>query len=135
MNKIIYYIKLYLPLFLQMCRFGIVGLLAAGVHISIVFYLVQYQELAPLVANLFGFLFGFQISYWGHRLWTFNYTSGSHRDLISKLLVVQVINMVANETLFSVFLSFHIPYLVALLIVLTILPFFTFISSKMWVFR
>lgn len=119
----------------QLLRFGIVGVLAAALHMSIVIWLVQQWSLLPLIANVFAFGASFQVSYWGHRWWTFAGTSALHREALPKLILVQVINFAANESLFYIFLSLHLPYPVALLIVLTVLPFFTFFSSKLWVFR
>jgi len=125
----------YQPLLSQLFRFGIVGLTAAALHFSIVVMLVQTWLFMPLVANIFGFAAGFQVSYWGHRMWTFSETVTSHRVALPRLLIVQAINLLANETLFYIFLSLNLPYPVALLIVLSTLPLFTFISSKLWVFR
>jgi putative flippase GtrA len=128
-------LRAYLPLFYQLFRFGIVGLAASAVHFGIVVLLVQNWTMQPLVANIFGFAGGLQISYWGHRMWTFNDTSTLHRVALPRLLVVQIISLLANETLFYIFLSLNLPYPVALLVVLTTLPIFTFVSSKLWVFR
>jgi len=122
-------------LFAQLLRFGIVGLTAAALHFSIVVGAVEYLALLPLIANVFAFAFAFQISYWGHRLWTFAGTTSLHREAFPKLMLIQVINFAANESLFYIFLNLNLPYPVALLIVLTTLPVFTFISSKLWVFR
>ncbi len=132
MNKLI---AKYLPLLSQLFRFGVVGVSAAIIHIGTVIILVQRWSFLPLVANIFGFLIAFQCSYWGHRLWTFNDTVSSHRTALPKLLVVQVLNLLANETLFYIFLSLNLPYPVALVAVQAILPVFTFTSSKIWVFR
>lgn len=135
MNKIFNTFESYFPLATQIFRFGMVGLIAASVHISIVVTLVQHAQLLPLVANIFAFCISFQMSYWGHRLWTFNDTEVLHRAALPKLLFIQLLNFAANESLFYVFLSLDIPYPIALIFVLTILPIFTFISSKLWVFR
>ncbi len=135
MKKIIDSIGIYFPWFSQICRFGTVGLTAASIHFSIVVTLVQANMFVPLVANVFGFLVSFQISYWGHRLWTFHDAVVLHRVAFLRLLCVQVISLAANESLFYIFLSLHLPYPIALLIVLTIIPIFTFLSSKLWVFR
>jgi putative flippase GtrA len=124
-----------IELIAQLFRFGIVGLTAAAIHFTIVVTLVQMFFLAPLLANFFGFFVSFQVSYWGHRLWTFAATDILHRAAFPKLLVIQLINFAANESLFYILLSWHLPYQIALIIVLTVLPVFTFISSKMWVFR
>lgn len=119
----------------QFFRFGIVGFLAAMVHISIVAYLVQLHHFIPLVANIYAFLISFQASYWGHRFWTFHDSDALHAVAIPKLLIIQIVNFAANEALFFIFLSLKIPYILALVLVLSILPVFTFASSKLWVFR
>ena len=129
------YFSAYAPLVGQVARFGIVGLSAAAIHFSTVMMLVQYFAMQPLVANILGFCVAFQMSYWGHRLWTFNAGSIQHSDALPRLIAVQIGNLVANEALFYTFLRMHIPYQLALLIVLTTLPIFTFLLNKFWVFR
>jgi putative flippase GtrA len=125
----------YFPLLMQIFRFGIVGLLAACVHFSLVVLLVENAFLSPLTANIVGFMIAFQVSYWGHKLWTFRSYHLRHREAYPKLIFVQLMNLTANQSLFYVFLSLNLPYPIALCCVLMILPIFTFISSKWWVFR
>ncbi len=124
-----------ISLFFQLCRFGLVGLTAAAIHFSTVVFLVQTFMFQPLVANIIGFMLAFNCSYWGHKLWTFQDTTSRHAIALPKLLTVQLMNFAANESLFSIFLWMNLPYTLALLLVLTILPIFTFIASKWWVFR
>lgn len=123
------------PLFLQIFRFGLVGFSAACLHFLIVIMLVQNHFFLPLTANIFGFVISFHLSYFGHRFYTFPGTMESHQLALPKLFFLQMINFAANESLFYLFLSFHLSYPVALFIVLAILPIFTFIFSKFWVFR
>ena len=125
----------YIPLVAQLFRFGIVGLSAAAIHFSVVVLLVQNELYPPLIANIIAFFISFQMSYWGHRLWTFNGTITAHREAYSKLILVQALNLTASEWLFYFFLSLHLPYQIALLIVLSVLPLFTFTVSKFWVFK
>lgn len=119
----------------QLYRFGVVGLSAATLHFCIVVTLVQGCLLDPLIANVFAFGIAFQVSYWGHRLWTFKDTIIPHREAFLKLMMVQIMNFALNESLFYLFLTWNLPYEIALTIVLSILPIFTFVSSKLWVFR
>lgn len=120
---------------IQISRFLTVGSLAAAVHFSVVVLLVQYVGYEPLIANVGGFVLAFQISYWGHRLWTFSETEISHREAYPKLVMVQITNFGLNEIFYYFLLSLHLPYQVALLIVLAVLPIFTFVTSKFWVFQ
>lgn len=119
----------------QIMRFLLVGVIAAAVHFSMVVLLVQSYHYLPLIANVGGFVVSFQVSYWGHRTWTFSGTEVLHREAYPRLVAVQVVNFAMNESLYYFFLSMNLPYQVALLIVLAILPAFTFISSKFWVFQ
>lgn len=121
-------------LFFQIMRFGIVGVIASLVHFSCVVFFVQLLHWLPLVANIVGFSIGVQVSYWGHRTFTFRDSDASHRVAYPRLVMLQTGNFIANEGLFSLFLSLHLPYQVALLIVLAIMPIFTFMISRAWVF-
>lgn len=123
-------------LFFQLFRFGIVGVSAGAVHFSVVVFFVEMSLLKPLFANIIAFMIAFQVSYSGHRYWTFRGTVTDHRVAFPKLFLVSTLTFFANESLFYVFMSyFQLPYQVALLIVLTILPITTFALSKFWVFR
>lgn len=123
-------------LFKQLIRFGIIGLCAAAVHFGILIALVEIKHFNPLVANIFAFFISFQISYWGHRSWTFYGTTVSHRIAFPKLLLIGSTNFAANEGLFYIFLTvFNLPYPVAQFLVLTILPIANFTLGKYWVFR
>ncbi len=118
----------------ELFRFGCVGVVAASVHFSIVMIAVSVGNMLPLVANVFAFAIAFQVSYWGHRLFTFK-ADTAHGEAFPKLMLVQLINLALNESLFYIFLSFDLPYPLALFITLSILPLFTFFSARFWVFK
>ena len=130
------FLKRYIPLIKQLMRFGVIGVTAATVHFSIVVCLVETHTLTPLYANVIAFLIAFQISYWGHRSWTFAGTTTTHRVAIPRLFAVGTSGLALNQSLFYFFLTFaQLPYPLALLAVLTITPLITFTLSKLWVFR
>lgn len=119
----------------QFMRFGIIGMFAAIVHLGTVILLVESNLLPPLLANIIAFMIAFQVSYFGHRLWTFQ-ADTEHRRAFPKLLLVSCTTFIANEGLFYLLMTiFKMPYIAALFIVLTLLPIFTFTLSKLWVFR
>ena len=124
-----------LPLFLQLTRFGMVGISAAFVHFSVVVFLVEWGWLQPLLANILAFSLAFQVSYWGHRRFTFKHTSQEHRIAFPRLLLVSVSAFLVNETLFYFLMKkFNLSYEVALLLVLMVLPLGVFLVNKFWVF-
>ena len=119
----------------QIARFLTVGVTAAFVHFSVVVYLVNFHQYLPLIANVAGFVVSFQVSYWGHRAWTFSNTEVMHREAYPKLVLLQIFNFGMNELLYFILLSLHLPYQLALLIVLSILPAFTYLTSKYYIFQ
>src|SRR5579864_7998819 len=126
----------YLPLFLQFTRFGLVGLTAALVHFTVVVLLVEGQGLRPLLANVLAFCLAFQVSYWGHRYWTFRGTEQRHGLAFPRLLLVSSLAFLANESLFYILMTqFKLPYRPALILVLSVLPLAVFLVNKLWVFK
>lgn len=121
---------------MQLIRFGIIGFCAAAVHTIIVVWLVKSFGFNPLIANIFAFLIAFNVSYVGHRYWSFAETNAKHKIAIPRFLLVAIISFILNEGLFYIFLNiFNFYYIAALLLVLIIVPIFTFVSSKLWVFK
>lgn len=136
MNYNIRSLFLRYPLTRQLFYFGMVGTTAAIVQLSIVIFLVNTTALQPLAANVIGFLFAFNVSYFGHRQLTFEETQTQHHIAIRRLFSIAVSTFIANESLFYIFLRvFKLHYFVALFLVLLILPVSTFILNKYWVFR
>lgn len=122
--------------FWQLTRFGIVGLSAAIIHFSIVVLLVEYCQAQPLAANVIAFFTAFQVSYWGHRQWTFSGTTKRHTIAFPRLLLVSFLAFIANESMFYLFMKqFALSYPVALFLVLGILPLIVFTANKLWVFE
>jgi len=129
-------LKNRLPLFLELTRFGLVGISAAMIHFAIVVALVESQWLQPLVANIVAFSVAFQISYWGHRYWTFSGTQQKHAVAFPRLLLVSGLAFITNESLFYILMTlFKLPYMLALLMVLSVLPVAVFTLNKLWVFE
>lgn len=124
------------PLLRQLTYFGLIGSCAAAVQLLTVIALVETTRLEPLLANAVGFLLAFNVSYLGHRRFTFADTNAKHHIAIRRLFTVASANFIANESLFFIFLRvFKLYYPVALFLTLIILPTITFILGKFWVFK
>ena len=52
-------------------RFVIIGVLAAIVHMSLAWVLIERSDVAPFISNLAGFSAAFTVSFLGQYLWTF----------------------------------------------------------------
>ncbi len=119
----------------QLFAFGTVGSLAAATHLLIVFLLVE-RHMHPLTANVVAFVVAFQISYFGHRYWTFHGTRARHRVAVSRFLLTAVASLAMNEGMFYLLLTLTtMPYLPALALVLVCVTPATFLLGKLWAFR
>ena len=119
----------------QLLRFGIVGALAAAVHFTAVVIQVSLFALHPLIANVIAFLVAFQVSYLGHRHWTFSHTKDGSNQSVWRFFLVAVSSFFVNEGLFYCFLRFtSLPYWVSLAVVLILVAGMTFLLGKFWAF-
>ena len=124
------------PLFLQLLRFAIIGILASACHFMVVYLLVSSFQIEALIANIFAFFIAFIISYLGHSLWTFSEIKHEHKSVIRKFFLVASIGFIFNEGGYFLLLSYtSLSYLTALLIILFLIPILTFILSKFWAFN
>lgn len=91
--------------------------------------------MAPLTANVLGFLSAFMVSYYGHRYFTFDCHTHKLASL-GRLFLVGIANLALNELAYALFLAlFNDQYLLALCINLILLAVLTFFVNKYWVFK
>ncbi|TDR82715.1 GtrA family protein [Paludibacterium purpuratum] len=120
----------------QLFWFGVVGISALVVHYLTVTVVLTPLGLAPLIANVAAFLLAFQVSYWGHRQFTFGHSGTPHRQSLPRFFGVACLSFFVNEALYALLLRFTaLDYRVSLLIVLFAVAALTFVLSKLWAFR
>ncbi|MFD0895398.1 GtrA family protein [Luteolibacter ambystomatis] len=121
-----------MKLSVQVIRFGCVGVAAMLVHLGVVSVLVP-GGMSPLVANVAAFTVAFQVSYGGHRRWTFEADGGWGAYL--RMLAVSLASFALNEAMYAGLLRFTtLDYRAALFLVLVVVAFLTFAASRLWVF-
>ncbi|HQQ63624.1 MAG TPA: GtrA family protein [Pseudomonadales bacterium] len=119
----------------ELLRFLVVGASAAAVHFVVVLLLVQWYALQPLLANIAAFITAFQVSYFGHRFWTFAHTDTQHSQSLPRFLLVAVLGFASNECLYYLLLQYTtLPYWLSLGMVLVLVAVMTFVLSKLWAF-
>jgi putative flippase GtrA len=123
----------------QLARFGVVGVAAMAVHWLIVAGIVPLG-MAPLIANVIGFAVAFNVSYFGHRNWTFSASDGpaaaGHAITFTRFLSVAGASFILNELMYSLLLRYTaLDYRAALLLVLIAVAALTFVLSRYWAFR
>lgn len=121
--------------FFQLARFGAVGLSALIVHWLSVVTIVPLG-VPPLIANVMAFLVAFQVSYWGHRTWTFDVRHLPHRVTLPRFLLTACAAFAVNESLYFLLLTYtRMDYRLSLLIVLLGVVTTSYVLSKLWAFR
>lgn len=119
----------------RLLRFGMVGTLAALVHLFMVMLLVEQARLSPLRANVAGFGVAFLVSYGGQRYFTFHDGDSPHRQALPRYLVVATVGWLLNQSLFALLLALTpLPYPLALGLVLALVAGLTFVLGRHWVF-
>ena len=120
-------------IFWETVRYGCVGGLSTVLHFCTVLALAG-SGMDPLAANAVAFAATFQVSYLGHRHWTFAAPGNGTGYL--RMLLVSLLAFGANETLYALLLKTGaLDYRAALLVVLAMVGGGTYLASRCWVFR
>jgi putative flippase GtrA len=118
----------------ELIWFAVIGISALLVHFLLVLLLVP-QGLQPLLANVLAYLLAFQVSYWGHRLKTFEAAHLPHSQTLPRFFAVASLSFLLNEGLYYLLLRFTpLDYRIALLLVLFCVAVVTFVLSRLWAF-
>lgn len=115
-------------------RFGLVGLAATAVHLTIVTLLIQ-AGLVPLLANLLAFLCAFGVSFSGHYFWTFR-SSASIANAVIRFFLIAAGGFLINSALLSMLLCWtKLENTTCALIAVLIVPVLSFFASRLWGFK
>jgi len=116
-------------------RFGLVGIMATLIHMTVVWFLVSFYPLPVLASNLIAFLVAFSVSFSGNYYWTFR-ANCSLKKALTRLFLISGSAFLVNSFLLSWLLDrgFFSPTVSAITAV-GIIPVITFVSSRLWVFR
>jgi putative flippase GtrA len=115
-------------------RFGLVGILATGIHVGIYFLAVLVLGIVPTIATALAFLVALTISYTLNHRWTFR-AKGGHRRYFIRYLIIALTGSVLNMTIMHLCTTVlgWSHYLGLVIVVLTIPP-LTFLGNLLWGF-
>jgi putative flippase GtrA len=87
------------PLFAQLFRFGVLGVVSVIAEFSLLFFLKDYIGLDLMIANRIAFGIVLLANYWASRAWVFG--SGTHSSQIEFVIFVGVslVGLAINELL------------------------------------
>ena len=112
-----------------------VGATAALVHWVVVVLLVSGGYLTPLVANLFGWLVAFGVSFTGHYQLTFRHQRTGVTQAIRRFFLLSAFGFAINEATYALLLKQTLlPYEFLLALILVGVAALTFIFSRFWAF-
>jgi putative flippase GtrA len=115
--------------------FIVVGTAAAATHWLVVVALVERLHLAPLVANVGGWLVAFGVSFGGHFLATFGDRMAPLLRALRRFVLVSAAGFIVNEIAYATLLHGTAwRYDIALAAVLIGVAIATYLLSRNWAF-
>lgn len=116
-------------------RFALVGIAATLVHIAVVFGILTFIQISPIVANFCAFIVAFIVSFSGNYIWTFK-APGQAQRAMQRYFVVSGCACLANSGLLLCILQVtSLEPQLAALIAACIIPALTFLGSRFWSFK
>ncbi|NOU14625.1 MAG: GtrA family protein [Methylococcaceae bacterium] len=120
----------------QVFKFIIVGGLATATHASLFVFIIETHIANALQANFIAFSVAFLISFLGQYHWTFRNSSDRHwTKKMARFLMVALIGLGLNTAAVYIIVDkLLLPYLYAVLFMVTVVPVTTFVINKKWAF-
>ncbi|KAF1053041.1 MAG: hypothetical protein GAK43_01612 [Stenotrophomonas maltophilia] len=116
-------------------RFAIVGVCATALHMLVVWLLLSYTRIDPLLANLLAFLCAFGLSFSGNYLWTFS-APGTPGKAMQRFFLISLCAFIANSALLALLLTQPwLPPRLAALASASVVPGISFLASRLWGFK
>lgn len=120
----------------QLAWFITVGCAAAATHWGVVVAAVSGLGMAPLVANVAGWLVAFCVSFAGHYLLTFRHHHAPLARAARRFFAVSALGFAVNELAYAWLLkATALRYDVLLALILIAIAGMTFILGRLWAFR
>lgn len=121
-------------LFVQIFKFGIVGVIATIVDFAFLYFFKELCHFDVLVANTLSFCISVIYNYIASVKWVFDVnTEKDKRKQFITFIIFSVIGLLLNDLIMWVSTdSFHIHYLVAKIIATVIVMVFNFVTRKMF---
>ncbi len=114
----------------------LVGSAAALVHFLTVVLIVESLALAPLAANVIGWLCAFGVSYGGHYSLTFADHDAPVWRSVGRFFVLSAAAFATNESSYALLLWISpLPYYLLLALVLISVATVTYLLSQRWAFQ
>ncbi len=114
--------------------FGLIGVLATAVHYLSALLSVELLGVTVLLANVLAYCVAVAVSYVGHTRFTFR-ASASRRNFLRFITVSLSALGLSQLLLFALQSWTRFPYQFNLLLGVGIIPVYSFLCNKFWVYR
>lgn len=113
-----------------------IGGIATLAHILMVLGMVSGNIFQPLIANIIAYLIAFNISFFGHKYFTFSKLDDQKKLSLPHFFIVAGTAGLINEGLYFLFLNYtSINYIISLILVLGMVAVYTYLLSRFWACR
>ncbi|HAA46080.1 MAG: GtrA-like protein [Halomonas sp. 54_146] len=115
----------------MLARFGGVGVIATLVHLSVAAVaFIVWPTISPFLANLMAFIVAFQISFWGHRRFTFRKDGRAYRFFLLALGGFAL----NNGVLAALLIASSVDGIFAIVIATFTVPLLMYVAARFWAF-
>ncbi len=121
------------PIFVEVLRFSTVGLLATLTY-GLLGSAMLILQVPVYQANLVAYGGGILVSFVGHLLFTFR-PKGSWASYFLRFMVVALTGFAFSNVVIALFEFFDFPSWASLAVILFIVPFGSWLASRLWAFR
>lgn len=123
------------PIARQGATFAVVGALATATHLITALAARKGLAASPMAANFAGYAAALGVSYLGNARWTFAQPA-LHGAQFVRFLAVSLAGLGLNQAItWLLAVRLGLPFWVALGAVVTVVPVFSFVVSRLWAFR
>ncbi len=117
----------------QLFAFGCVGVLATVVHYVVALFFTDFLLVSVFLSNILGYCAAVFVSIYGHSVFT--YRTKLTSVIARRFIVVSLSTLAASEViLYSLTTLLLVHHRIALAIVVSTIPVFTFVINKCWVY-
>ena len=120
-------------LFKQFVSFSFVGVIATTVHYIVLGFAVQFLDITPVPASMFGFIAGAIVNYLLNYHFTFK-SQKEHLETSLRFMMVALTGLGLN-TFLMFLLTGRLHYLLSQMCATIIVLFWNFLFNRFWTFR
>jgi putative flippase GtrA len=122
------------PRLREIATFGVIGVVATTTHAAIALFMNQHLGIAPFTANFLAYCCAFSVSYFGNARFTFGRPAFRGRQFL-KFVSISLLGLALSQALtFLCTGVLGLPYTLALIPIVTLVPILSFVLSKAYAF-